>query len=534
MKKLKIFALALVASLALSACNESTYPSENNSRHENSKSENNQPDDDYFQPDITIDKPTKPEIPQIEAISPSKLEYKFVNKGDYGAGIKITGINTAAEDIRFPDTIDGEPVVYISSKLSYSGNVKTLIFPDTVADCGRIPKTVEYVKLPKITLMDNFNLPSFAECSNLKEIWIPDGVKKIDDPNSRTGIFEGCSSLDGIYLPTGLTEIGENTFKGCSSLQSINLPNTVKTIGEYAFKDCSSLEYINIPESVTDIGSGAFDGCGKLKDSIDSFDGYDKLQDNGGALKIVSNRVIDCDEDVTYVEIPSGVVSIETDAFYGCKSLKSIVIPDSVKSIGESAFSGCTSLTDVNIPDGVQSIEPFTFSSCSALEEIILPDSVKSIGDGAFSHSGLKSIKMPSRLNKIGYKGSNVQRSGAFNSCSALTDIVIPEGVQVISEETFKDCTALVSVTIPNTVTKINDDAFYSCSSLKSIDIPDSVKQIGTKSVHNYKYADDTCHVFFGCTSLETVILGNGIESIGADAFSCCKSLTSITIPNNV
>ena len=74
MKKLKIFALALVASLALSACNESTYPSENNSRHDNSKSENNQPDDDYFQPDITIDKPTKPEIPQIEAISPSKLE----------------------------------------------------------------------------------------------------------------------------------------------------------------------------------------------------------------------------------------------------------------------------------------------------------------------------------------------------------------------------------------------------------------------------------------------------------------------------
>lgn len=224
MKKLSILALALAALLTLSACGESTTTSQQATVHQpnideitsNTTSDYASTDSDYSSATSstpengTTARPTKPEIPQVAAISPSKLEYEFVNKGDYGAGIRITGINTAASEIRFPDAIDGEPVVYIDlSTADYSENVKTLIFPDTVGDCGFIPKSVEFVKLP--AEMDT--VPEFYEYENLKQIWMPDKASTI-------GGFGNCSSLTSINIPDSVTSIERQAFSGCEKIQA--------------------------------------------------------------------------------------------------------------------------------------------------------------------------------------------------------------------------------------------------------------------------------------------------------------------------
>ena len=71
----------------------------------------------------------------------------------------------------------------------------------------------------------------------------------------------------------------------------------------------------------------------------------------------------------------------------------------------------------------------------------------------------------------------------AFEGCSSLTSIAIPNSVTSIEEGAFKDCSSLTSVTIPNGVTEIEWYAFDGCSSLTSIAIPNSVTSIGTQSL---------------------------------------------------
>ena len=105
----------------------------------------------------------------------------------------------------------------------------------------------------------------------------------------------------------------------------------------------------------------------------------------------------------------------------------------------------------------------------------------------------------------------------AFEICSSLTSITIPDSVTSIGNYAFSDCIGLTSVTIGNSVTSIGIEAFSYCYNLTKITIPDSVTSIGD-------------YAFYGCINLTSVTIGGSVTSIGEDAFEYCSSLTSITI----
>ena len=145
---------------------------------------------------------------------------------------------------------------------------------------------------------------------------------------------------------------------------------------------------------------------------------------------------------------------------------------------------------------------------------LIFDDTVTSIGNGAFqSCTSLTSVTIPDGVTSIG--------SDAFSDCTSLKSVTIPDSVTEIGDSAFSDCTSLTSVIIGNSVTSIGDSAFRDCTSLTSVTIPDSVTSIG--------YA-----AFYDCTSLSGVIIPNSVISIGMEAFSGCTSLTTITIPDSV
>ena len=104
----------------------------------------------------------------------------------------------------------------------------------------------------------------------------------------------------------------------------------------------------------------------------------------------------------------------------------------------------------------------------------------------------------------------------AFEECSSLTSITIPDSVTSIGTYAFFGCTSLTSITIPDSITRIGFRAFLLCGSLTSITIPDSVTSIGRNA---FEY----------CDSLMSITIPDSVTSIGEMAFLACKSLTAVT-----
>ena len=142
---------------------------------------------------------------------------------------------------------------------------------------------------------------------------------------------------------------------------------------------------------------------------------------------------------------------------------------------------------------------------------------VTSIGNGAFqSCSSLTSVNIPNSVTSIA--------DFAFYNCSSLTSVTIPDSVTSIGDYAFRSCTGLTSITIPDSVSSIEAGAFESCTSLTSVVIPDSVSSIGGLGGR----------VFYNCSSLTSVTIPNGVSIIWQDTFRSCSSLTSVVIPDSV
>ncbi|MBE6933947.1 MAG: leucine-rich repeat domain-containing protein [Ruminococcaceae bacterium] len=101
----------------------------------------------------------------------------------------------------------------------------------------------------------------------------------------------------------------------------------------------------------------------------------------------------------------------------------------------------------------------------------------------------------------------------AFNCCTHVTSVTIPDSVTKIGDCAFYSCTSLTEMTIPDRVTSIGSCAFYYCAELTAISIPDSLVSIG-----NNAFAD--------CAKLTDITLPNGVTDIGNFAFSGCNLLT--------
>ena len=130
--------------------------------------------------------------------------------------------------------------------------------------------------------------------------------------------------------------------------------------------------------------------------------------------------------------------------------------------------------------------------------------------------------------SSLSYRFNDTDNTYTLIGIGACTDteIIIPKNhygrpVIAISDQAFAECRDITSIVIPDGVTTIGANAFICCENLTSVTIPDSVTIIGAGT-------------FWNCTSLISITIPDSVTSIGAEAFAGCESLTSVTIGNNV
>ena len=406
---------------------------------------------------------------------------------------------------------------------------------------------------------------AFYNCVNLTSVIIPDSVTIIEGDS-----FEDCSKLESVTIPNSVTSFGSDAFRNCRSLTSVTIPDGIKKIDVGVFENCSSLTSISIPDSVTSIGWYAFGGCTSLTDL--------KLSKSISSME--SSAFSGCTA-LEEVRIPSGMSTVGSYAFQNCRSLKFVYIPSSVTMVGYGAFYGCGRDLAIcfeggsSAPSGWDTNWNYSYDNNNYL---------------SFTHTLLNGLnntgKTASGFYWFEYGGGEMEII-AYSGNAAK--VIIPETingkpVKYIRENAFHSNTAMVSVTLPSTLSYIGENAFQNCDNLLEV-INKSALTItaGTttngrvaynaKIVHDgesvvyelegYVFFDDgnniylmkymgtetelvlplTCnekayriyqYAFENNTDIQSVIISNGVTSIGAYAFNGCSNMTSITIGNAV
>lgn len=241
------------------------------------------------------------------------------------------------------------------------------------------------------------------------------------------------------------------------------------------------------------------------------------------------------DSRIEAIDLPDSLKEIGQGAFARARCLRSITIPGSVKTFGYGVFEGCINLEKVVFEEGFTDIPEDIFNlgyNNSALTEVVLPEGLKTIGDNAFWGAELKEIYIPGSVEYIGEE--------AFAYCNELEKAVIGEGVEELGDSTFYHCKSLRDVSLPSTLKNINYFAFECCKSLETIDLPESLEEIsdGAFIYSGLRYITipgSLKHVgteAFASAELRYIRIPESVESIEYGAFNWCYNLCDVIICN--
>ena len=415
--------------------------------------------------------------------------------GDWNADGSITwSINTATGELTISGT--GDMAAYGIGKspvLQYADIVKSVVIGDGITSIGS---------------------RAFRDMVNIESVTFGADV-------ATTGyeVFYNCTSLTSVTLNEGLTEIGSLAFSN-TAIAEITLPSTLVKLNNRVFKNCASLTYISVPDSVTYVGYEEFMNCTSLT-GFKWTAGYNYI--NGVTFSGCTSLVD--------VKIPATVYHINSNAFANCTSLATVDFEDSdtlvrtspsSPDIASNAFDGCNSTLVMKAwsYSPVQNIctdKGFVFEAKNStiFKYTVNEDGTSCAVTGVRGTSA--SAAVPTEID--GYTVTAIG-AAAFRNKTNITNITIPETVTSIGSRAFQN-TGIRYITIPDSVTTLGHSAFMDCASLETVILGSGIQTIDTNT-------------FANCTSFTTLSNYDSVTSIGATAFSGCTSLTILRLKENV
>lgn len=368
-----------------------------------------------------------------------------------------------------------------------------------------------------------------------------------------TGRLTVPSELGG-YPVTGL---GESAFYNCTGLTDVTIPNGVTHIGPRAFSCCSGLVNVTIGSGVTSIEPYVFPSCVNLRNiAVDPANTAYMSQDGMLLTKDGTMLVYGVGGDV---EIPSGVATIGTSAFFGRK-LKSIRFSGSVTNIGSWAFGFCHDL-DMSIPNTILKIGDYAFVECRNLN-LWLPRRFEgNLNSSVFKQCSNLTVNYYDQVPVVAFRaeeGVVEQREclpgtkvGSLPSASTCEGYAFEgwwtaaDGEQATAETVVtNDVTYYVkwrgTATVDSytyTYSVLNGQAEIGASNAWTRAISPSPTGHVTvpSSLGGFPVVGIGDYAFYGLYSahykLESVTIPSGVTRIGERAFSGCPNLTDVTIP---
>ncbi|MBR2254515.1 MAG: leucine-rich repeat protein [Candidatus Methanomethylophilaceae archaeon] len=387
---------------------------------------------------------------------------------------------------------------------------------------------------------------SFASMEKLKSVSMPSTVTSIGDY-----AFYECSGLEVASLGPSVQRIGMSAYYKCG-LTSLSVPSSVTTIGVWAFAWCP-LKYLYIPDSVTTMdvtatgGLHPHDGSEIMSSGLSAIKGKEFSGSDGVNLylkgSVVKGTVVKVgDLQFTVVNtspkrvsltgfepgiadlvlpatVDAGcqtfdVTSVAEGLFKDCTTLVTVDTGAATR-VYASAFSGCESLRSA-VLDSVKTIDAYAFAGCDALEEVVFSAALSSIKTSSFDcrfYDGTKALsETPSALTGKVFAGSggNLYVDGLGVGVEFRSDGFVYRTVNLDPLRV-----SLVGTT---------DD------SVKTLTVPSSVAFCG----RTYDITSVATDAFRGSTSLEAVVIGEGVLRLYSGSFAFCPALASVTMPDSL
>ncbi len=401
-----------------------------------------------------------------------------------------------------------------------------------------------------------YTVVGMGDCID-KDLIIPSTHEGLPVTAIGENAFNGNTDITYVLIDRAITSIGESAFNDCKSLKNVYYNGTKEKWETLCSSIGVSNDYLIDAKvyyfSETEPADGFFwhydtDGKTPVSWGVESDYSvglkYSLNTDEKGYTVVGIGYCEDTDLVIpaTYRELP--VTAIGSKAFESVRSFKSVSIPASVTTIGEKAFAHC-GVTSVTFATNSQltTVDRYAFFSSSSLQSIALPDGVTTIGEAAFNGcNNITSISIPDSVTTIENRALDFDSSAftVYNNAKylgnstnpylvlvkaidkSITTYNIHTDAKLIYAFAFEDCTLLTSVTIPDSVTIIGNSVFYKCDALESLIIGSGVTSIGDGIIYYESYDAKLKSVYYGGTAEEWADIS--IDSTGND------KLTSATV----